>query len=45
MNGLGQIDATTDGVAYWAHIGGFVYGAIIGGVIRYRVSISDFVLE
>ncbi len=45
MNGLGQLETSTDGVAYWAHIGGFVYGAIIGGIIRNRYSIADFVLE
>jgi len=29
INGLGSIDAQTSGVAYWAHIGGFIAGIVI----------------
>lgn len=34
MNGLGQFYTYTDNVAYWAHIGGFVYGTVIGIIVR-----------
>ena len=29
INGLGSLDAQTSGVAYWAHIGGFIAGIVI----------------
>ena len=36
VNGIGSIAVTdeTGGVAYWAHIGGFVAGAIVGLIFR-----------
>lgn len=34
MSGIGTIGARTAGVAYWAHIGGFVFGILCG--FRYR---------
>jgi len=33
---LGPATAQTGGVAYWAHVGGFVFGAIIGALFRHR---------
>ena len=39
MSGIGTLNpalAESAGVAYWAHIGGFVFGAIVGGFSRER---------
>jgi len=33
---LGATTAQTAGVAYWAHIGGFVFGVIVGFLFRHR---------
>lgn len=39
FNGIGSIAATSSGgVAYWAHIGGFVAGVIIAFIVRIRYS-------
>jgi membrane associated rhomboid family serine protease len=41
INGFGAIaitDETGGGVAYWAHIGGFVVGALVGLLFRGRGS-------
>jgi membrane associated rhomboid family serine protease len=40
VNGFGAIanTAETDGVAYWAHIGGFVFGLVAGLLFRGRAS-------
>ena len=38
MSGIGSLSVTTGGVAYWAHIGGFVFGVIMGFVYRNKVS-------
>ncbi len=45
MNGLGQFYTYTDNVAYWAHIGGFVYGTVIGIIVRNKKEMSDYILE
>jgi membrane associated rhomboid family serine protease len=36
VGSLGVSDAAAGGTAFWAHIGGFVAGAAIGGVLRAR---------
>jgi membrane associated rhomboid family serine protease len=43
ISGLGQVGIRdeTGGVAFWAHIGGFVVGALIALVIRPRVRAAD----
>jgi len=33
---LGATSAQTSGVAFWAHIGGFVFGLIVGVLFRSR---------
>jgi len=37
LNGCGSVPATGGGVAYFAHIGGFAAGIILGLVVRNRV--------
>jgi membrane associated rhomboid family serine protease len=42
--GIGAIQASTaqtDGVAYWAHIGGFVFGVVVG--LMYRSKAKELV--
>jgi membrane associated rhomboid family serine protease len=36
MSGVASIGAKTGGVAFWAHVGGFVAGMILGPVLRSR---------
>ena len=39
VNGLGSLgvsNAAGGGTAFWAHIGGFVVGALVGAVLRKR---------
>ncbi|MFN8473559.1 MAG: rhomboid family intramembrane serine protease [Anaerolineae bacterium] len=34
ISGLGVIGSTAGGVGYWAHIGGFVFGLLVGFLYR-----------
>ncbi len=34
MNGVGSLGAASSGIAYWAHIGGFVFGVVIGFLFK-----------
>ncbi len=43
MSGIGEIGARTAGVAYWAHIGGFVFGIFCG--FRYRARALKMIYE
>lgn len=43
VNGIGEINTQTAGVAYWAHIGGFVFGLIMGFV--YKSKAQKMVIE
>jgi membrane associated rhomboid family serine protease len=33
LSGVASIAATT-GIAWWAHVGGFLFGAIVGAIYR-----------
>lgn len=37
VGSLGPVSAQTTGVAWWAHIGGFVFGLVFGLLNRYRM--------
>jgi membrane associated rhomboid family serine protease len=41
---LGVNTADTDGVAYWAHIGGFIFGVIAGFYFKRKVQIQEVVV-
>jgi membrane associated rhomboid family serine protease len=43
MNALGMTGEDAGGVAWWAHIGGFVFGLLAGLLFRRRA--SDFILK
>lgn len=48
VSGLADLGATavqTGGVAWWAHIGGFVFGVIIGIIFRGRAAQVEYILE
>lgn len=45
VNSFEVMGVVTDGVAYWAHVGGFVYGTLIGVVIRMKYDLSKFIIE
>lgn len=42
---LGAATAQTAGVAWWAHIGGFVFGLVVGLVFRARAAQVQFIEE
>ncbi|WP_236975445.1 rhomboid family intramembrane serine protease [Membranihabitans maritimus] len=44
-NEAGQMPAQTQGVAWWAHIGGFIFGVIVGFFFRTKAKTYEFVRE
>jgi membrane associated rhomboid family serine protease len=41
LSGVATIGAKTGGVAFWAHVGGFIAGMIFGPVMRLRASVAE----
>lgn len=42
VGSLGTVSAETSGVAWWAHIGGFLFGVVSGFIFRSRVTAHNY---
>jgi membrane associated rhomboid family serine protease len=42
MGSLGAVSAESEGVAWWTHIGGFVFGVFVGFVFKSRVNEHNY---